>query len=71
MVLIASCLLVIVPNLTRGDRPYGLIENVITHPDYRRQDVGKCLIHHTLQSAWSHNCYKALKKSTVISLDVY
>ena len=58
--LIASCILVIVPNLTRGARPYGLIENVITHPDYRRQGVGKCLIHHALQSAWSHNCYKVM-----------
>ncbi|WP_335084621.1 GNAT family N-acetyltransferase [Nostoc sp.] len=58
--LIASCILVIVPNLTRGARPYGLIENVITHPDYRHQGVGKCLIHHALQSAWSHNCYKVM-----------
>ncbi|MBW4429044.1 MAG: GNAT family N-acetyltransferase [Nostoc desertorum CM1-VF14] len=58
--LIASCILAIVPNLTRGARPYGLIENVITHPDYRRQGVGKRLIHHALQSAWSHNCYKVM-----------
>ncbi|MDZ7955623.1 GNAT family N-acetyltransferase [Nostoc sp. DedQUE09] len=58
--LIASCILVIVPNLTRGARPYGLIENVITHPDYRRQGVGKCLIHHALQFAWGHNCYKVM-----------
>ncbi|MFN6466406.1 MAG: GNAT family N-acetyltransferase [Nostoc sp. DedVER02] len=58
--LIASCILAIVPNLTRGARPYGLIENVITHPDYRRQGVGKRLIYHALQSAWSHNCYKVM-----------
>ncbi len=58
--LIASCILAIIPNLTRGARPYGLIENVITHPDYRRQGVGKRLIHHALQSAWSHNCYKVM-----------
>ncbi|MEH2423721.1 MAG: GNAT family N-acetyltransferase [Nostoc sp.] len=61
--LIASCILVIVPNLTRGARPYGLIENVITHPDYRRQGGGKCLIHHALQSVWSHNCYKVMLQS--------
>ncbi|MDZ8227581.1 GNAT family N-acetyltransferase [Nostoc sp. ChiVER01] len=58
--LIASCILTIIPNLTRGARPYGLIENVITHPDYRRQGVGKRLIYHALQSAWSHNCYKVM-----------
>ncbi|WP_445632051.1 GNAT family N-acetyltransferase [Nostoc sp. DSM 114167] len=35
-------------------------ENVITHLDYRRQGVGKRLIHHAFQSAWSHNCYKVM-----------
>ncbi|MBD2436802.1 GNAT family N-acetyltransferase [Nostoc sp. FACHB-110] len=58
--LIASCILVIVPNLTRGARPYGLIENVITHTDYRRQSVGTRLINHALQWAWSQNCYKVM-----------
>ncbi|OKH43326.1 hypothetical protein NIES2101_30950 [Calothrix sp. HK-06] len=58
--LIASCTLVVVPNLTRGARPYGLIENVITHADYRPQGVGRRLIHHALQFAWSHNCYKVM-----------
>lgn len=58
--LIASCTLVVIPNLTRGARPYGLIENVITHADYRRQGVGIRLIHHALQSAWSQNCYKVM-----------
>ncbi|MBW4687940.1 MAG: GNAT family N-acetyltransferase [Komarekiella atlantica HA4396-MV6] len=58
--LIASCILVIVPNLTRGARPYGLIENVITHADYRRQGVGTRLIKHALQSAWNQNCYKVM-----------
>jgi ribosomal protein S18 acetylase RimI-like enzyme len=58
--LIASCVLVVVPNLTRGARPYGLIENVITHPNYRRQGVGTRLIDHALQSAWSQNCYKVM-----------
>ncbi|SRR5579883_241088 len=58
--LIASCILVVVPNLTRGARPYGLIENVVTHIDYRRQGVGLRLMHHALQFAWSHNCYKVM-----------
>lgn len=58
--LIASCILVIVPNLTRNARPYGLVENVVTHTDYRRQGIGKRLLRHVLLFAWSQNCYKVM-----------
>jgi len=57
---VASCILAIIPNLTRGARPYGLIENVVTHVDYRRQGVGTALLRHTLAIAWKHNCYKVM-----------
>lgn len=30
--IIPSCVMIIVPNLTHGQRPYALVENVITHP---------------------------------------
>ena len=58
--LISSCTLVMVPNLTRGARPYGLIENVVTHPDCRRQGIGTGLLRHALQTAWQANCYKVM-----------
>jgi GNAT superfamily N-acetyltransferase len=58
--LVASCTLIIVPNLTRGARPYGLIENVVTHPDYRKKGIGHSLLRHTLQLAWDKGCYKVM-----------
>jgi len=58
--LVASCILAIIPNLTRGARPYGLIENVITHPDHRRQGIGTQLLQHALDIAWAHRCYKVM-----------
>ncbi len=58
--LIASCTLVLVPNLTRGARPYGLIENVVTHSEYRHLGIGTRLLQHALQIAWDKNCYKVM-----------
>ncbi|MEJ1992175.1 MAG: GNAT family N-acetyltransferase, partial [Maritimibacter sp.] len=43
-VMVASLTLLILPNLTRGGAPYGLIENVITHPDHRQQGHGTTLL---------------------------
>ncbi len=58
--LAATCTLVVVPNLTRGGHPYGLIENVVTYPDYRRHGLGTAVLKHALQAAWERGCYKVM-----------
>ncbi len=57
---VATCLLVIVPNLTRGGRPFGLIENVVTVPRFRRRGIGTFILKHAVELAWSANCYKVV-----------
>ena len=58
--LVASCTLVVVPNLTRGGKPYALIENVVTHADWRKRGFGSAIIKAAIQRAWHHGCYKVM-----------
>ena len=58
--LVSSCTITIIPNLTRGCRPYGVIENVVTHSGHRNQGYGKALLAHALTYAWSVDCYKVM-----------
>jgi GNAT superfamily N-acetyltransferase len=58
--LLSSCVLNIIPNLTRGCRPYALIENVITHPDYRRQGFGRAIMQQAINYAIEQDCYKVM-----------
>lgn len=58
--LVATCLITVVPNLTRGCRPYGLIENVVTDAAQRRRGWGRALLQHALDHAWSQRCYKVM-----------
>lgn len=58
--LVSSCTLAILPNLTRAARPYGVIENVVTHPNYRRQGLGHAVLSAALEAAWAVDCYKVM-----------
>jgi ribosomal protein S18 acetylase RimI-like enzyme len=56
--LVSSCTLAIVPNLSRGGRSYGVIENVVTHADHRRLGLGRRVLAYALDIASQADCYK-------------
>jgi ribosomal protein S18 acetylase RimI-like enzyme len=58
--LVSSCTLAIVPNLSRGGRSYAVIENVVTHADYRQQGLGRRVLGRAAEIAWQAKCYKVL-----------
>ncbi|MBP7701039.1 MAG: GNAT family N-acetyltransferase [Phenylobacterium sp.] len=58
--LVSSCTLAIVPNLSRGARPYGVIENVVTDEGHRRSGLGRAVLEAALDKAWAADCYKVL-----------
>jgi GNAT superfamily N-acetyltransferase len=58
--LVSTCTLTVIPNLTRACRPYGVVENVVTHAVHRRQGWGKAVLSHALDYAWRQNCYKVM-----------
>ncbi|MEM8729255.1 MAG: GNAT family N-acetyltransferase [Pseudomonadota bacterium] len=58
--LVSSCTLIVVPNLTRGGRPYGLIENVVTHSDHRGRGHGQAMLDAASARSWEQGCYKVM-----------
>jgi len=57
---VSTCTLTLIPNFTRGLRPYGVIENVVTAPNFRQQGLGTAVLRHALADAWAENCYKVM-----------
>ena len=58
--IVASCTLVLVRNLTRGARPFGLIENVVTDAAHRRRGHGLAILRHALGLAWDAGCSQVM-----------
>ena len=57
---VATAALMLVPNLTRGGRPFGMIENVVTDATVRGRGFGKQLIQYLLVRAQEENAYKVM-----------
>lgn len=58
--IVSSCVLVIVPNLTHDQRPYALIENVITDEAHRKKGYASAVLDGAKTMAKQANCYKVM-----------
>lgn len=58
--IVSSCVCVIIPNLTHSQRPYALIENVITDEKYRKRGLAAQCLNFAKELALKENCYKMM-----------
>lgn len=58
--LAATCQLGVIPTLTNGGRPFGIIEHVITAARFRRQGLSQKVLEQALAIAWQQDCYKVM-----------
>ncbi|MGN0608873.1 MAG: GNAT family N-acetyltransferase [Oscillospiraceae bacterium] len=58
--IVSSCVCVIVPNLTHNQRPYALVENVVTDENYRSRGLATACLDYAKSIAQKENCYKIM-----------
>jgi GNAT superfamily N-acetyltransferase len=61
--IVATCMLITTPNLLRGGRQLGILENVVTHPDFQGRGHGRAVIAGALAEAWQQDCHQVLMQS--------
>ena len=61
--IVSTCMLITTPNLLRGGRQFGVLENVATHPDFQGRGYGRAVVAAALAEAWRQDCYQVLMQS--------
>lgn len=55
---VSSVQMAIIESLTHNVRPFAVIENVVTHADYRSRGYASALLERATEIAKEHRCYK-------------
>jgi GNAT superfamily N-acetyltransferase len=61
--IVSTCMLVTIPNLLRGGRRHGFLENVVTHPAFQGRGHGRAVVDAALTEAWNLDCHHVLLQS--------
>ena len=70
--IVSSCTCVIIPNLTHNQRPYAVVENVVTDQNFRGKGYATSCLDFAKEIAIKNNCYKLMlmtgsKKETTLN----
>ena len=71
-VVVSTCTCVIIPNLTHNQRPYAVVENVVTDQNFRGKGYATSCLDFAKEIAIKNNCYKLMlmtgsKKETTLN----
>lgn len=55
---VSSVQLAVIRSLTHNVRPFAVVENVVTHADYRQRGYASALLQKATELAEAHHCYK-------------
>jgi GNAT superfamily N-acetyltransferase len=58
--IVSSCVIMVIRNLTHDQRPYALIENVITEENCRNRGHASAVLNYAKEIAVRENCYKIM-----------